>query len=603
MSKKTEIMAEKGVKAHFTVGKPVGSVPDGLFGMNMEITRKTFFGGLSAQLINNRKFYATDADGMPCGWKVVKGRVVTDNPEASNCRSNYVVLEPGGELICEQELFLKAGKRYVLTVCAGSEINELNEAGFDIHDPKTEPGCISVTVGGSHFRRIVPFRTGRPLRDRLYRFVNPSKTYENARFRIRNVSDKMPVSVFMVSLMPQKNFNGLRWDAVKLLKRLRPSHLRYPGGCCADHIEWDEFTNLPDDRKPFSDNGTKWFLFPDTYGQDCSDFGPEEFLKLAKYVGAEPEFTVGIVEGKPEKAADLVRRVKSLPCGRHVRRWYIGNEPYYFGGEYTDGKKAAEMCDRYVEAMRAADPDIKVVGGICADFHHDEWDEAFIKNSKTVYDEFSFHNYCGAATDTEEQDISQKEAVSRIFMNGVNPRLDCAKYVFLKDVWNTAEINVDEWNLTWGQYGSTLMMFADALMMHFLIKSSGTYNITNARFFHPVNEGMIRVTPKKAYLDTVGILFENMNLHRGGLVANVDCDCENADICATVHLDYTALSAVNRGWEPVRLVSDFLEGAEITCLTFEKCSADDDKVTVVCEKAENGELILGPCEILFAVKR
>ena len=38
--------------------KTCTAIPDGLFGQNLEITRSTMFGGLSAQLINNRKFYA-----------------------------------------------------------------------------------------------------------------------------------------------------------------------------------------------------------------------------------------------------------------------------------------------------------------------------------------------------------------------------------------------------------------------------------------------------------------------------------------------------------------------------------------------------------------
>ena len=110
------------------------------------------------------------------------------------------------------------------------------------------------------------------------------------------------------------------------------------------------------------------------------------------------------------------------------------------------------------------------------------------------------------------------------------------------------------------------------------------------------------MTPEKAYLDTAGILFRHMNVHRGGLVAKVICDDENADVCATVHPDYVAVSAVNRGGVPLRLSSDSLKGAEITRLTFESCSSNDDRVTVVNEKAD-GDVVLGPYETVFAVKR
>ena len=36
-----------------------------LFGLNAEITRKGFFGGLSAEMLNNRKLYA--GEGLPEG--------------------------------------------------------------------------------------------------------------------------------------------------------------------------------------------------------------------------------------------------------------------------------------------------------------------------------------------------------------------------------------------------------------------------------------------------------------------------------------------------------------------------------------------------------
>ena len=43
------------------------SFQDMLFGLNAEITRRGFFGGLSAQMLNNRKLYA--GDDAPVGWE------------------------------------------------------------------------------------------------------------------------------------------------------------------------------------------------------------------------------------------------------------------------------------------------------------------------------------------------------------------------------------------------------------------------------------------------------------------------------------------------------------------------------------------------------
>ena len=56
--KKVKIKVGEGKKTPFE---------NGLFGINTEITRKGFFGGLSAQMINNRKLFA---GGMQtcCHW-------------------------------------------------------------------------------------------------------------------------------------------------------------------------------------------------------------------------------------------------------------------------------------------------------------------------------------------------------------------------------------------------------------------------------------------------------------------------------------------------------------------------------------------------------
>ena len=42
-------------------------VSSALFGHNFEITRSTAFGGICAEMINNRKF-AAKKDGLPCGF-------------------------------------------------------------------------------------------------------------------------------------------------------------------------------------------------------------------------------------------------------------------------------------------------------------------------------------------------------------------------------------------------------------------------------------------------------------------------------------------------------------------------------------------------------
>lgn len=67
---------------------------DGLFGVNAEITRKGYFGGLSAEMLNNRKFLMGER-GVD-GWTCTKAERITDRPQESLCNSNFVVLKDGG---------------------------------------------------------------------------------------------------------------------------------------------------------------------------------------------------------------------------------------------------------------------------------------------------------------------------------------------------------------------------------------------------------------------------------------------------------------------------------------------------------------------------
>ena len=66
----------------------------GLFGLNTEITRKYFFAGLCAQMLNNRKLYMGE-DAVD-GWTCEGFERVTDRPHESFCESHFIILKDGG---------------------------------------------------------------------------------------------------------------------------------------------------------------------------------------------------------------------------------------------------------------------------------------------------------------------------------------------------------------------------------------------------------------------------------------------------------------------------------------------------------------------------
>ena len=53
------------------LGEAVGNIIPETISQNLEITRTTMFGGMGAQLINNRRFYAAASESFARGWKPI----------------------------------------------------------------------------------------------------------------------------------------------------------------------------------------------------------------------------------------------------------------------------------------------------------------------------------------------------------------------------------------------------------------------------------------------------------------------------------------------------------------------------------------------------
>ena len=601
-----------------TLGKPLHEIPDGLFGQNLEITRRTSYGGLSAEQLINRKFYAVDAEkNVPKGWRLSGGAVITDRKNESLCGSNLVRLEAGGELTTAQPVYCKPGCSYIFRIWAsaagtGAAVLDIDVAGGRLH---VQLGVKPVRCDGDGFTFDLVAAGGGG---------NEAGTETEAGSPVRINCRRGSAYVYELSLMPADNYHGMRPDVIALLRELKPSHLRFPGGCCTDHFDWKEGLKPASERRPI-DGSAKWFLFRDTFDQDTYELGINEFMLLCRAVGAIPEYTVRVVLSEPAEAGELVEYCNGGPDTRwgrvreamgfapfDLKRWYIGNEVYYFGCEYmNDGNLAAKRCDAYVRAMKAVDPDTTLIGGVCGDFHHDQWDRDMFAASQTVYDEISFHGYCGTAIDDEKQDIESLARISGLYRGGDNARLDWVKANIFAESWDNTFINVDEWNLTWGQYGSTLMLLADALTLHYFMRSYDRYHITQARFFHPVNEGMIRVTPDAARLDCVGILVKYMNLHRGGRFTEVNIDDPDLDAVATTHAGgRLVISVVNRSVEAKTLTLPALFGGDpprairFIRLSTPACSGFETRVKVVenlYSSPDVDDLEIGAYETAFVI--
>ena len=176
-------------------------------------------------------------------------------------------------------------------------------------------------------------------------------------------------------------------EAVDLVSELRPTVLRFPGGCHADQYFWEDGIGphhlRPDPR-------------PGQYEHFGFDYGTDEHMELSAQVGAEALITVnygsGIVGGCLSLSAPLVQRVAraadwveycnapddgSNPNGGvnwasrraenghpepyGIRFWEIGNE-IYFEGQIgnVDVHTYARDVIAFSRAMKAVDPSILI---------------------------------------------------------------------------------------------------------------------------------------------------------------------------------------------------------------------------------------------------
>ena len=535
----------------------------GIFGVNLEITRKGFFGGLCAQMLNNRKLFMGE-EGVD-GWICEGFERITDRPEESLCQSHFVILTNGSMCQTSEVIALQEGREYEAKVWVKA-ISETAEITFGIVGMEQ---TVSVAADGAPYRELSYTFTGTDL--------------ENGTFSLR-VTGK--AAIFEVSLMPTDHFHGMRRDVIEALRQIAPTALRFPGGCAADHFDWKESLKAPEFRRPADGRSKAWFLFRDTYHQDPLDIGLNEFMLLCRELGAEPEFTVSLILSDGEDARRLVeycngnatteygamRQALGLaPFGIHL--WYVGNEAYFFGGEYQNSAAAAARTDELIAAMKSADPTIAVAIGLTWGYTYQAWAFDFMERLKSPFEYVSYHDYIGILPDATqgENGMATCEILETNFADGECFGLNFYRNQLYAHSFENIRICVDEWNYSWGKDSSNALFFSNALQFHFLAKSKETYHVDRAEFFMPVNEGMITVKGNTCKMESTGELFRLMAGHKNGYVIPCTADSAAVDILCTRHDDHLYLSVINRSDMPCTLCFEgygIVSGTEIEVMKY-----------------------------------
>lgn len=198
---------------------------------------------------------------------------------------------------------------------------------------------------------------------------------------------------------------ALRGRIIELAREQGTSNYRFPGGILADYYDWRDGIGPRSQRR-----STR---HPSDSGSSRHTFGSPEFFEFLQRTGAQGLITVNAGTGSPADAADWIRYANApehplrerdgfkAPIG--VRYWEVGNELYLPGNPQekkitVTPEVYAERFIRFADAMRAADPSIKLLAigvaksHIGPDTEYPDWSEKLLARAADRMDMLAVHN-------------------------------------------------------------------------------------------------------------------------------------------------------------------------------------------------------------------
>jgi alpha-L-arabinofuranosidase len=279
-------MAVNAQTAHIEIdaaaqGTPISPI---LYGIFFEEINHAGDGGLYAELVRNRSF--EDAD-TPQAWTLVGdgSRIAIDTAVLLNSRNpSSLRWEVMGSASLVNEgywgIAVQRGKRYRFSMYARCE------AGFR--------GALTISLQSAD-GRVYAQRTLRGFSKDWKRFaavLTANGTDPKARL-VLTVTGDGTLWLDMVSLMPVDTFkrrpNGLRADLAQMLVALKPSFVRFPGGCFVEGDRMQNALRWRDTLGDVAERPARWCVWNYTSTQGL---GLHEYLLMCEDLGAEPMLVV-----------------------------------------------------------------------------------------------------------------------------------------------------------------------------------------------------------------------------------------------------------------------------------------------------------------------
>ena len=551
-----------------------------IFGHNLEHTRSAINGGLSAQMLKNRKFAGKPQAnlGLSMHWNSIGDKVYyalsqddaytkhicLPKMRRKNERSSQVIqnLREGQRAGMSQHgIAVEQGRVYELRTV--TRVNRPVSLKVELCDRDGKEVYAAQTLS------LVPAEdwvtTGFEL--------TPSATDLKACIRY-TFTDQAEVVFGAVSMMPKDNFHGMRRDVVENLKEIGPRLLRWPGGNFAGEYRWKDGLLPVDQRAPLQAY-TEIETQPHSDGYDYHEVDTDDFITLCRYVGAEPLLTINLTWQSPEESAQWVEYCNGGPdteYGRlraergytepyNVHFWSLGNE---MGHGHMEGPNTAthytEYAMRHTEAMLKVVPDLEFfASGL---YPNNDWvtNAAAVMAEKVKY--VSLHGYFGPTaygggglrfTTPEDTEDTYNAIVESVFTTR-----DVAYRTrkMLDASGKQLHLSYDEWNQWYAWYRPSCVSegIYTARVMHFILNESNALDMPVVCYFQPVGEGAIIIEPTGSHLTANGQMFAMMKAHQDGMLCKVT---ENDDLstAATIKDGILTITLINADYSSDRSFS------------------------------------------------
>ena len=382
------------------VGAPIQPTMYGIFFEDINFAAD---GGLYAEFIKNRSF---ELPYSLQGWKAFGNVQILDNGPFERCPHYARLSDPGHahkQTGLDNEGFfgigVEAGKTYRFSVWA--RVPSGGEGSIRVELVNT------ASMGEDQFFVQQTIKISGSQWKKYEAELRPGVTDPKAVLRIFLDAPRATVDLEHVSLIPGDALEGIyRRDLAQALADLHPGVFRFPGGCIVEGTDLETRYNWknsvgPVENRPINEN--RWeYTFPHRFFPDYFQsygLGFYEFFRLSELIGSEPlpilscglacqfqnddpKAHVPVEELQPyiQDALDLIefanggvdtkwgalRAEMGHPAPFNLKYLGIGNEQW--------DKLYPDHLAPFVDAIRKAHPEIKIVGSSGPDSEGKQFD-------------------------------------------------------------------------------------------------------------------------------------------------------------------------------------------------------------------------------------